>query len=130
MTPLLLVLLTLHPLTSGLRCIACDSDPSAPNWACLGGESVDNPGNGTIDKNNIDSLSFNCTNPDDKYCLTTVTWESPFDDGIQNKVECVKLNINHIDGYIKKWNRRCCKDASSCGKKHDVTESYEIWRDW
>ena len=87
MTPLVLVLLTLLPLTTGLRCIACNSDPAAPNWACLGGEDEDNPGNGTIGKNDIDSMSFNCTNPDDKYCLTVVTWERPFPDGIQNKVE-------------------------------------------
>ena len=91
MTPLLLVLLTLLPLTSGLRCIACTSDPPAPNWACFGGGNVTSPGNGTIDTNDISSMSVECKPElEADYCFTMVTWSPPFldtDNSIQNKEE-------------------------------------------
>ena len=95
MTTLMLVALTLLPLTTGLRCIGCTSDPSAPNWACFGGTDVDNPGNGTIGVNDINDMSFECNDDDGEaqYCLTMVTWEAPFPDGIQNKVEGVNSII-------------------------------------
>ena len=90
MTPLLLLPLSLLPLTTGLSCIACTSDPSAPNWVCFGGTDVDNPGNGTIDINDISDMSVECKDEDAEYCFTMVTWEPPFldiDRDIQNKVE-------------------------------------------
>lgn len=91
MTPLLLVLLTLLPLTMGLNCIACTSDPQTPNWPCFGGENEDNPGNGTIDANDISSMSREC-DPDEEYdyCFTMVTWSPPYldkDNSIQYKAE-------------------------------------------
>ena len=68
------------------------SDPSAPNWACLGGTDVDNPGNGTIDINDISGMSVECKDEEAEYCFTMVTWSPPFldmDNDIQNKVDTV-----------------------------------------
>lgn len=104
MSPLVLVSLCLLPLTTGLSCIACTSDPSAPNWVCLGGTDADNPGNGTIDINDISDMSVECKDEDAEYCFTMVTWEPPFldmDNDIQNKVELVlSVSIMIYDKYL------------------------------
>ena len=85
----LVMLLTLLPLTSSIRCIACTSDPDQPNFKCLGGTNVTNPGDGNIDPNEIYDMSRNCTDPEAQYCFTKVTWEPPYldnDNEIYKKV--------------------------------------------
>ena len=32
------------PAVSGLRCIACTSDPSDPNWSCIGNSTTEEGG--------------------------------------------------------------------------------------
>ena len=103
LTSLLIVPLLL-PCVSALSCIGCTSDPSSPNWPCLGGTSADSPGNGTIDINMIADMSVECEDEEAEYCFTMVTWEPPFldqDHAIQNKVRI-------REAFIKKKKCNIC----------------------
>ena len=99
-----LIVPLLLPCVSALSCIGCTSDPSSPNWPCLGGTSADSPGNGTIDINMIADMSVECEDEEAEYCFTMVTWEPPFldqDHAIQNKVRI-------REAFIKKKKCNIC----------------------